>query len=396
MRRKHLIEILIQGIIICVSYILAVFIRYYLLSAMPGINALSSQYLLIALVYSILIACTFKYHDIPRFITYRSSGSFEVLLKNAIGCLLLLSFFYFAGVIHFSRLALFLFWLLSSTGLLLMRIIKYSVTARRRRNGQDTQTVLLVGDGALAKEYIESIDKNEQFGIRIKGYVGKDDGLATDLSAWFEPENYQGQVIRYLGTEVTEEVLDSAEKIVLADVDGERTRRVLMMAHSHGISASMVIPNSKFIRNETGARSLGTSKELALNEAPEEFLGTLPVTGMVVSIAAFILILITKRFDIGAMGGNVGGFESYRNIFFATFCFFLFLKLKGDGDGGILKKTGICFIATIVGAVIYEMLYGASVDLQKDFLIITIVTIGCAAVSLAKLFLIQNDMIFME
>ena len=96
------------------------------------------------------------------------------------------------------------------------------------------------------------------------------------------------------------------------------------------------------------------------------------------------------------MGGNVGGFGSYRNILFATFCFFLFLKLKGDGIGGIVKKMGICLISTVAGAIAYEMLYGAAWDFQKDILIIAVVALGCGAVSLMMTLLVQNDMIFME
>ena len=89
-------EIVIEGLIIFAAYLLAVVIRYYVLESLPGINALSAPYLMIALVYSILIACTFDHEEFPRWLTTRRNMNsvFQILTKNAVGCLLLLSIFY--------------------------------------------------------------------------------------------------------------------------------------------------------------------------------------------------------------------------------------------------------------------------------------------------------------
>jgi len=105
---KVILETITDSIIIFGSYILAVFIRYYVLVSAPGINPLSTAYLLIALVYSIIIACMFEHTVYPRWYTHSSSinSMYRVVTKNAVGCLVLFTFFYITGVVYFSRMAL--------------------------------------------------------------------------------------------------------------------------------------------------------------------------------------------------------------------------------------------------------------------------------------------------
>ena len=49
--KSYVKEILINTIVIFVSYIIAVFIRYRILDSKPGVAALSVPYLMVALIY---------------------------------------------------------------------------------------------------------------------------------------------------------------------------------------------------------------------------------------------------------------------------------------------------------------------------------------------------------
>ena len=391
---RHIREILVQGTIIFVSYILAIFIRFDIMKSQPAINLLSLQYLLIALVYSILIACTFEYTEVPRYDMHRTGGAFQMLLKNAIGCLLLLSFFYIARVIHFSRMALFLFWLISSCGLLVLRMTEYSIVARRRCKGKDNLNVLLIGDGELAEEYIRAVNDNKQYGIRIKGYIGNSDCLKTDLAGWFEPKDYPGQVINFLGSVLTDELLQDIQEIVIAEWDEENIQKILTQADKKGVKVNIMLPNGNLIRSESRIRSLGSSKQISLNEDREDSFGTIPVTGMFASTAMLLLLLITRWFDIGAVGNNVAAFGAYRNIMFASFGFFLFLKMKGNGILNNAKRMAVCWIVTVGIAVAYELLYKGMADFGSDLFIISVAVLGVGLVFMFLNLISQDEIAF--
>lgn len=395
-RKKHVLEIIIHGAIIFASYILAIFIRYHLMKVDPGINALSMQYLLIALVYSFLLACTFEYKEQPRYLSDISSSTFRMLFKSAIGCLILLSFFYFAGVIHFSRWALFLFWFISSGGLIFWRIWRYGWIARRRCDGKDGITVLLVGEGKLAEDYIRSIRDNEQFGIRIAGYVGDNDGLEMKSDRWFSSENNAEQRVRLLGNEITAELLNGIDEIVITDVSVEDAIKIMGLARSRNIPVKSVLPLGNYISSGAMIRNLGMSKVVLLNEVPRRKFGTLPMTGIAITIAALFLIIITQKFEIGAIGGEVGGFGTYRNLLFAALGFFMFLKIQKKGFANILKRTGICLVGTIAFAGIYEAIYGGLQDWKSDLLVIATVIVGSGIISLIQAVLEQDDFVFIQ
>lgn len=375
---KRLIkEVLVNMAILFGSYLTAMFLRYRVLKSEPGINPFSSQYVAIALVYSLVIASSFEYADLPRWLPAKANigGLYRLLTKNAIGCLFLLAFFYMAGVIHFSRWALFLFWILSSIALLLRREIIYTRTICRRRNGEDQVRVLLVGDGFLAERYIQSIRSNPQFGIRIVGYIGASDRLVPDKTGVFDPEDLED--LPWLGEEIREEMLSQVDEIVIAkgNLEDEEALRILRMTDQHGILTHMVVRCGSLVRSDSRIRDLGESKEILLNDEPEDPLGTIPVMGMVITLAILVLILISN-FGIGALSSDVGTIESYRNMMFGLFTFFLFLDTKKKSVAG---RAGFTWLVSSSLAAGYEIFYGGRVlfDAGMDVLLITVVTLFC-------------------
>ena len=377
--RRLVKEVLINMAILFASYLLAMFLRYRVFKSEPGINPFSSQYVAIAFVYSLVIASTFEYTEIPRWLPSKANinGMYRLLTKNAIGCLFMLAFFYVAGVIHFSRWALFLFWIFSSMGLLIRREIIYTFTIWKRLQGGDQVHVLLIGDGFLAERYLQSIRSNPQFGIRILGYIGTSDRLQRDLTGVYDPEELDEEDIPWLGEELTEELVKDVDEIVIAkgNLEDEEAIKILKLTDEKGILTHMVVRCGSLVRSDSRIRDLGESKEILLNDEPEDPLGTIPVTGMVITMAMLLLILISN-FGIGALSSDVGTIESYRNVIFGLFAFFLFLDTK---EKSVLRRVGFSWVVTALLAIAYEIFYGGRVlfDMGMDLLLVSVVLFVC-------------------
>ncbi len=408
MRTKDVIkEALVNGLIIFISYILAVFIRYYILRSDPGINAFSAPYLIIAFVYSFLIACTFDREEYPRWLTHRSSinSLYRILSKNAIGCLLLLSTFYITGIVYFSRWALILFWVISTMGLILKRELTYSRIAIRRCKGQDPLNVLIIGDGALMEAYVRSINDNPQFGIQIAGYMGKSDEHRVHAEAIFDTSEYPEQILERLGAfdpvALKKTIAEkNIHEIILAedDLESEQAKTVLKIAHEHHVRTSMSIHCGGFIQDGTKIRNMGSTKQVALNEAVED--NSFYPSGMVITAALLFLILIIKKFNMGAMD-TMKGFERYRCVIFALFGFFMFLTVAPIFQGkshAIIKRTFLSWAGCLIFIIAYELIYAVNLvqSLQLDILVTSGVLAMCCIASGFLEMLDQNDIMFME
>lgn len=401
-KKAYLKKVALNSVIIFVSYLLAVVTRYRIFRSEPGINALSTPYLMIALMYSILISFTFDDEEQPRWFASGSSANslYRIISKNALGCLLLLSAFYVSGIVYFSRWALFLFWIISSVGLMVRRVISYGRTARRRGKGLDAYNVLIIGDGELAEKYIGSVTQNPQFGIKIAGYMGRSDRLRTDVESLFEPEEYIEPIIDWIGEYNSEklESLDGLDEIVLADQEmpDDQAREILLIAQRKGVKMTLSLRHSSLILNETKIRDIGKTKLVGLNERNEE--KNYYTTGIVVTVAVLLLIMIMKKFSMGALNTLIG-FESYRSVLFGAFGFFLFLKLSFAAKRKTLfKRAGIAWIVSGAFDLSYELLYSADIvrSIGIDILITTIVIAACLIISGIGEMIGQNDFIFLE
>lgn len=130
---------------IMLSYVIAVVLRYRVMENDLGINALSWPYLITVMMYSFVMASVLQLMNgangasgIGRKYRYRTdyTSYLYVITAQLIGCPGLLSFFYVANAIYFSRIALVLFWLISSLLLIAKRYAyqKHGVESRRPKD----------------------------------------------------------------------------------------------------------------------------------------------------------------------------------------------------------------------------------------------------------------------
>ena len=404
---KVILETITDSIIIFGSYILAVFIRYYVLVSAPGINPLSTAYLLIALVYSIIIACMFEHTVYPRWYTHSSSinSMYRVVTKNAVGCLVLFTFFYITGVVYFSRMALMLFGFISSLGLVLKRLIMEAAIANKRASGKDPFHVLLIGDGKLAESYINSINDNRQFGISIVGYIGESDRLKTDPE-WFNPVVDVGAAIKWLGRKYDAEILNklitenSVDAIVIAsdDVDTEDVRGIVEEAKEKGIRTYLSLQYAPLIHDGVQVRDIGETKLISLME-DDMAQGTLAIHSLAICAAMLFLIMVIRKFHVGYLE-TFKISASYRSVLFAIIGAAMFMALSKSFQKkkhANLLRGGISLIICTAGILIYEWIYSISefaVNARTDIMLTSfVIAFGCIVSGILE-FIGKDDVAF--
>lgn len=161
---------------ILLSYVIAVILRYKVMDSDPGINALSLPYMITAVIYSFVMASVIHLLDKTekkyRYRTDYKSG-INTIIMQLIGCLALLSFFYVANAIYFSRVALVVFWLVSSVLLIIKDAFIRKKVWDTQKNGNQKINVLVVGTGKAAKEFMRSVVCFPNYGYHLSGYLAE-------------------------------------------------------------------------------------------------------------------------------------------------------------------------------------------------------------------------------
>jgi len=371
LKYQNAIHVITDVMTILLSYILAVFIRYEIMSSKPGLDTLSAPYLLIALLYSLILASVFRF---IRGTKGRTGGydGIELLSINAIGCLFLLAFFYTIGEYYFSRLALIMFWLISSAMLEIKRILLSAVFEKRYRKLTSNVKVLLVGGGAVTDQYIRSIGWDEACEFNIIGYVGKQYGIFFDYP--FHEETEAGNLISqgWLGGfDDFEDVLEKEkpDEVVFAVEDEElyQLKELIPIARARQMKISIVPSFNQYIPRHAVIRRIDDISIVDLADGEEESTSGIYCVGLTLTGILLLMMLIIKRFHVGNLDSFVM-YENYRCFIFSVAAFFVFQCL------GVRKTKNPMTAAVITGTVsflfivVYERIYTEGVGLVQNTL----------------------------
>lgn len=169
----------LDGVIVFFSFLVAYWVRF---NVFAGIRTLPFQaYLTVALVLAPLHLFTYAvaglYDSQRKRRLYQELG--RLFWVNALDFVLLLMGFFLLKDMHFSRLALVFFFVLSNLGLTLKRIVVRKFLHRLRGRGYNQKTILLIGGGSTAKRYVREIQRSPELGYRIVGVVSERKKLAN-------------------------------------------------------------------------------------------------------------------------------------------------------------------------------------------------------------------------
>lgn len=171
--RLHLV---VDAIVVAISYLLAWYIKFATVFAdtEPGAGALSMNVYFSAL-YFLVPGYVFLYYFFnmyaPKRATRRKYEIAGILKANTTGLALFIVVLYLIKQPHFSRVMLFIFYIINIVLTTLCRSMIRSLLQFFRKKGYNLKYILLIGYSRAAEEYITRINANPQWGYVVRGIL---------------------------------------------------------------------------------------------------------------------------------------------------------------------------------------------------------------------------------
>lgn len=174
-KRLNRLHVLLDALVIFISYLIAYLIMYYNDDA---ILALSAQVYFSALIIIIpLFLILYEFFELytPKRISGRRSEIANISKANTIGVLIVTLALYLGGknmnMHHFSRRLVIIFYILTNVLMIFERGFIRSFLMSIRTKGYNQKHVLLIGYSRAAEGYIDRVKQNPEWGYNIRGIL---------------------------------------------------------------------------------------------------------------------------------------------------------------------------------------------------------------------------------
>ena len=174
-KRLNRLHVLLDALVIFISYLIAYLIMYYNDEA---ILALSAQVYFSALIIIIpLFLILYEFFELytPKRISGRRSEIANISRANTIGVLIVTLALYLGGknmnMHHFSRRLVIIFYILTNVLMVFERGFIRSFLMSIRTKGYNQKHVLLIGYSRAAEGYIDRVKQNPEWGYNIRGIL---------------------------------------------------------------------------------------------------------------------------------------------------------------------------------------------------------------------------------
>lgn len=280
-KRKQLLNMVLDGMLTFLAYFCAIGIRYQLLRGTVNVPLWSIDFLITAVFYSAVIVVV--YAAVHLYSPDRRNPIADCLrltVINGFGVVCLMALLYIVRIMDFSRLALAFFWAVSSTFVCLRRITTYSLLRSAHRSGRNVRHIAVVGSGNLARQYI--LDTRNADHCRIDGTIG----------ASVEGIPHLG------GYDNLEEILASAtidELVVALDAaEASMIQPILEAAGNTGTHLTLIPIFNEFIPANPTVRTQGNTTLINLRSTRLDHPGWALVKRAMDILGSLILILLTS------------------------------------------------------------------------------------------------------
>lgn len=284
-----------DAVLIFVSYFLAVWLKYIIIDGRLQTWQASGKFMVCIVLYS--LAVPFAYYAFRIYGQSRFKGEsgeyVTVFFVNLAGTVVIATAFYVLRVTEFSRVALLLFWLISSLLVSLKHFAGRRIVGHYRMLGYNLRHVILVGNGRHASGYIEDIQKEKRLGLELDGYVSRvqKPGLGKHLGAYEQLE----EIIENLRPDELVVALEPHEVVYM--------QQVLDTAGKEGIHVSLIPFYNDYIPPHPMIDSFGGTKLINLRATPMDNIAgafVKRVTDILASL--FALILLSPLMLLTALG----------------------------------------------------------------------------------------------
>ncbi|MFI3176883.1 MAG: undecaprenyl-phosphate glucose phosphotransferase [Eubacteriales bacterium] len=251
------LQVLIDAIIIIISYILAWYVRIEsgLVPMEENAGVLGMQ-LYFSLLYAIVPMYLITYYIFqmytPKRVSRRYVELYNIVKANTCGVIILLGGLYLIYQMDYSRSMFFLFYVFNTILEIIARHLQRTFLLNIRRKGYNIKYVLLVGYSRAAEEYINRIQNNPQWGYVVRGIL--DDHVERGVS-------YKG--VKVIGSInnlfiiLPENRLDEIA-VTLALEDYNRLEEIVRLCEKSGVHTKFipdynsVIPSSPYMEDLMG------------------------------------------------------------------------------------------------------------------------------------------------
>ena len=280
---KVLLNMLLEALLIYLSYRLSIYVRYTLMEGIPNADATDAFTQAIIALYSLgTVFLFYLFHLYIPMHRLRTSREFAlVILINAVAILALGMVLYLFRISDFPRIALGLFGLISMIVLCIKRLIVRAVMRRRFARKIGLQRVILVGSGELAAEYWRDISHYPQYGRRVIGYIGDPDaGMGRCLGPL-------DQIEEILAHRDCDEVVAALEP-----EEAEYMQTVLDTAGQEGLRVFMVPFYRKYFPRHPTIESFGNSVIIDLRATPLDNLALAAIKRLFDIVGSVLLLIV--------------------------------------------------------------------------------------------------------
>lgn len=282
-----LFQVLSDGILVFASYFLALQVRFvWLDGVMTEFNLWTLQAVLAAGVYSLALVVAFylcQLYESFRF-NHIEKELVRVAVINGVGALILMSFLYIFRMEQISRMAVFLFWLISTVLVGAKRWIVKGMLHRYRAKGYNQRHVVVVGCGHLAQQYVDDIRENPHYGVVVDGYVGR---------------SSRPRMGKSLGEyEALEQILaeNQVDELIVA-LEPEEIRFMqptIAAADKEGIRLSIVPFYNDYIPPHPTIEAVGNSRVINMRATPLDRAGNALLKRTMDIAGSLVLIILTS------------------------------------------------------------------------------------------------------
>ena len=233
------LQILLDAVIIAISYILAWFLKFKgpFRTEDPNVLALSMGTYFRALYFIVpgyILLYSSNYLYAPKRTSVRRYEFLEIVKANMIGLVAFIVALYAIKQIHFSREMIILFFIINVVLTTLSRSLIRSALHYFRRKGYNLKYILLIGYSRAAEAYIDRLNANPQWGYIVRGIL--DDHIPAGTV-------YKG--VKVLGTIGNLEYILPENKldeiaISLALTDYSNLEKIVAMCEKSGVHTKFI------------------------------------------------------------------------------------------------------------------------------------------------------------
>jgi len=285
-RLRQFYSMLIDCLLIFISYIVAVIIRFQWLNGTVSISLWNSRFIATAGIYSVLMVMVFATLQLYSREKHRLSANCLILAAaNGVGVAALMALLYIFRIMDFSRLALAIFWMLSSSLVIGKRLLVVLIIRRIQRRGQALRQVVIIGSGTLAESYAQNLKSIPNSGCQLMGSIG-----SADLCGCCRLGSF-GQLEQLLAQQPIDEVV-----VALEPEEASYIRPVLEAAGQEGIRITLVPIFSEFLPASPTVRTVGNTAVINMRSTRLDHPGWAMLKRLIDMIGSAVLIAVLAPF----------------------------------------------------------------------------------------------------